>query len=96
MHNSKINEHLCRVCGLYQEESPWGADGNTPTFNICDCCGVEFGYEDATPQAAEKFRCAWLASGAQWFDKTKKPMDWKLSAQLAHIGLDDSHPPSSC
>jgi hypothetical protein len=33
------------VCGLEQGELPWGADGATPSFAICDCCGVEFGLE---------------------------------------------------
>lgn len=54
----------CRVCGLRQGSPPWGEDGKTPSFEICDCCGVEFGYEDASPKAAEAYRQAWLARGA--------------------------------
>lgn len=37
----------CRVCGLLQYQPPWGKDGYTPGFEICDCCGIEFSYEDA-------------------------------------------------
>ena len=38
---------LCRVCGWKQETAPWGGDGQTASFLICPCCGVEFGYEDS-------------------------------------------------
>lgn len=41
-----MEEHFCRVCGLYIEDEPWGKDGSCPTYEICSCCGVEFGNED--------------------------------------------------
>jgi hypothetical protein len=67
---------LCRICGLRQDEMPWGADGKTPTYQICDCCGVEFGYEDCTVQSIENFRKSWLERGAKWFRESQKPEDW--------------------
>lgn len=73
--------HHCRVCGLYHAEPPWGKAGNSPTFVICDCCGVEFGYEDCTPQATINYRNAWLASGAKW-QLGPRPVDWNLEDQL--------------
>ncbi|MFO0575564.1 MAG: hypothetical protein U1A78_16335 [Polyangia bacterium] len=76
----------CRVCGLRQKSQPWGMDGKTPSFEICDCCGVEFGYEDASPQAAEAYRRSWLARGAPWFHEAAKPSSWDLEKQLAFIG----------
>ncbi len=88
MHNSESNKHLCRVCGYYQEDPPWGEDGKTPTFEICDCCGVEFGYEDAKTKAIFQFRKLWLAGGACWFKEFKKPAKWDLSAQLAPLGIE--------
>lgn len=75
------------MCGLAQAEPPWGADGKSPNFEICDCCGVEFGYEDALPAASEEFRARWLASGAQWFSPTERPGDWSLTRQLAQAGI---------
>lgn len=87
MHNSETSKYLCRVCGLYQDEPPWSEDGKTPTFNICDCCGVEFGYEDARPETAVEFKEIWLAKGARWFNKTTRPADWGLSVQLERIGI---------
>ena len=40
--------HACRVCGLCYEDQQWGVDGASPTYEFCDCCGVEFGYDDST------------------------------------------------
>ena len=49
-------EHYCRVCGYRSDEPPWGDDGRSPSFNHCPCCGVEWGYQDLLPTAAERFR----------------------------------------
>jgi len=77
----------CRVCGLWQDEPPWGADGKTPTYNYCPCCGVEFGYGDATLDAARNWRENWLASGAKWDDPEMKPEKWDANAQLQQLPI---------
>jgi hypothetical protein len=84
MHN---DQYACRVCGLLQEEPPWGTDGASPTFGICDCCGVEFGYEDATPAATRRYRETWLGRGAPWTSPKEKPAGWSLERQLEQIPL---------
>lgn len=38
-----MSRHNCRVCGYYIDDLPWGKDGNCPTYEICPCCGDEFG-----------------------------------------------------
>ncbi len=73
----------CRVCGLAQLDPPWGADGRSPLFEFCDCCGVEFGYGDATPAAVVSTRAKWLAGGAVWSEPAARPSNWNLDAQLA-------------
>jgi hypothetical protein len=75
-------EHHCRVCGLHHLDPPWGDDGKCPTYEICDCCGVEFGYEDATLEGVKKARSEWLAKGSQWFSPEARPSDWDQEAQL--------------
>jgi hypothetical protein len=75
----------CRVCGLAQSDPPWGEDGETPTFNICPCCGVEFGYEDSTLFSIRNYRSSWLEGGAQWHVPKAKPQDWRLDEQLNQI-----------
>ncbi|MBB2987548.1 hypothetical protein [Terracoccus luteus] len=59
---------LCRVCGNQDLDLPWGADGRTPSFAFCPCCGVEWGYQDSSPVGAARFREAWLSVGAPWRD----------------------------
>ena len=83
MRNS--DAYRCRVCGVLLEDPPWGLDGRTPLYENCPCCGVEFGYQDATPQGARKFRDAWVSAGAQWDDPKKKPSEWDVGEQLAHV-----------
>jgi len=80
-------DYICRVCGLELEEPPWGDDSKSATFEHCPCCGVEFGYGDATPLAISKWRKEWLARGATWDQPECKPPDWSLKAQLGRIGV---------
>ncbi|MCO6509132.1 MAG: hypothetical protein J6578_10170 [Snodgrassella sp.] len=82
----KNNElYTCRVCGLEQSEPQWGEDGKSPTYNICDCCGVEFGYEDITLISTKNYREKWIKSGAKWNCPKCKPIGWSLDMQLLNI-----------
>jgi len=77
---------VCKTCGLdYQDFYPWGEDGKTPSFEICDCCGVTFGYEDKKPESAEKYRTDWLQSGAHWNNKETQPKNWSKDLALKNI-----------
>ena len=75
----------CRVCGLPQKEPPWGEDGNTPNFEICPCCGTEFGYEDTTLSGVLRARDRWISGGAVWFSSKLRPPEWDLEDQLIHV-----------
>jgi Domain of unknown function (DUF4259) len=55
-------ELACRICGLVQHEPPWGLDGASPSFGVCERCGVQFGYPDATAEGVRRYRAAWLDS----------------------------------
>lgn len=72
----------CRVCGLSLVDPPWGFDGQTPLYEHCPCCGVEFGYQDATVAGVRRFREEWLASGAPWDEPEEMPTNWDLARQL--------------
>lgn len=82
-----FNNFACRVCGKIQGDPPWGEDGQCPTYDICDCCGVEFGYEDCTIKAIHAFREKWLETGANWKCVQKKPLSWCLENQMNNIPL---------
>ncbi|HVH33324.1 MAG TPA: hypothetical protein VM847_04340 [Tahibacter sp.] len=84
MHSGQPSS-ACRVCGRIYEEPPWGADGKTAIFEICPCCGVEFGYEDSLPESVRRYRAIWLAGGANWFEPKLRPENWSLETQLAQV-----------
>ena len=75
----------CRVCGMRQDDPPWGFSQEDPAYLICPCCGVEFGYEDCTSAGINQYRDRWLAGGAEWFEPKCKPVDWDLETQLEGI-----------
>lgn len=77
---------MCRVCGFkYKDFFPWGIDGATPSHEICDCCGTEFGYEDNTPESTDINRKRWIDNGAEWFSPEKRPVAWLLEEQLKKL-----------
>lgn len=79
---------FCRVCGLRADQPPWGADGRTPVFEMCPCCGVEHGYQDASAAGARRFRTAWLAGGARWQDPSVPSDGLATDARLLHVPTD--------
>lgn len=83
-----MKRYICQVCGYSElDEPPWENDGKIPSHNICECCGVEFGYEDATSEGMFRYRKQWIESGGKWFDETKKPDNWNMEKQLMNIGV---------
>lgn len=80
-----MDKYICRICGFRLEEKPWGEDGSTPTYEICPCCGVEFGNEDYSLASIRKYRTGWITHGCQWFDARKRPTDWDQQTQLKNI-----------
>ena len=82
------SERYCRVCGLDQGEEGVRVKSGQATFNICDCCGVEFGYEDAIEAGynISSYRLQWLYNNnARWFNIKIKPQNWSLCKQLKNI-----------
>ena len=77
--------NFCRVCGLFIDSLPWGKDGKSPTYEICPCCGVEFGYEDYTVKSAKNYRSLWTRQGCKWFNLREKPSNWNLEEQMKNI-----------
>jgi len=71
---SNSNDLTCKVCGLIQEEAPWGEDRRTPTFDFCPCCGVEFGYQDSSLEGVKSYRKQWMVL-QKWAEPEMKPLN---------------------
>lgn len=84
----KLSINNCRVCGLFIEEPPWGEDGETPTYEICPCCGVEFGNEDYSLESLRTYRNKWFDKHIVWFEDKEKPGNWNLYKQMQNIPDD--------
>lgn len=54
-------------------------------YEICPCCGTEFGNDDAQ-FSHEQLRSAWLQRGAPWFFGNP-PQGWNEEQQLYASGL---------
>jgi hypothetical protein len=84
-----MNRYTCPVCGYSElEEPPRDPITNCANFDICPCCGCEFGYNDATLAALQNHRSKWIKNGAKWFDPNLKPANWNLRKQLANVGVN--------
>ena len=85
MPNKKDVSLFCRVCGKMQEVPPWGKDGKCPSYEICSCCGTEFGYGDCKLSAIKESRTRWLNKGGEWVYQDEKLDNWSLDEQLKNI-----------
>lgn len=83
-----MDNHYCRVCGLFYEIPPWGVNGDAPNYEHCFCCGVEFGNGDYTPESARRFRDEWIKDGALWSEEEFKPNEWDREMQLKNIPIE--------
>ncbi|MFD2117623.1 hypothetical protein ACFSTH_09385 [Paenibacillus yanchengensis] len=81
--------YLCPVCGYDElDELPYvNNDVTTGSFEICSCCGFQFGVDDLDNGISlKKYRDKWVDEGAKWYsDSSPKPKDWNLEKQLLNI-----------
>jgi len=70
--------YRCLICAYDEMPHP------PVPYNICPCCGVEYGLDDAFDNHAE-VRDAWLLAGGLWFSEVKpfiRPPNWSAWDQL--------------
>ena len=71
----------CPVCGF--DDMPYPP----VPFNVCPCCGTEFGVDDRKVAHYELTQ-AWIHAGTPWFDDiTSPPPNWSPQDQLRLAGL---------
>jgi len=78
---------ICRVCGFhYKNYFPWGKNGESPTYDFCDCCGSEFGYDDDNIEIIKLSRESWIKKGMKWWQvDISEPQDYDPKKQLKNI-----------
>jgi hypothetical protein len=75
---------ICPVC-LYKD-LPYAPNN----YNICPCCGTEFGNDDAFATHADLQR-AWVEAGMPWFFGNP-PANWNGLLQLIEGGRIENVP----
>ena len=76
----------CPVCGAVLDFEPY--EGDLPSFEICPCCGTQFGYDDATRRHSD-LRQQWIDNGKRWWlTSDAPPPGWDPDAQLAFVQKD--------
>ena len=82
-----MNMCLCPICGFAGLKEPLEPDPQQwRTFEICPCCGWEFGYDN--PNRMADYRIQWIEGGGQWFSPDKRPQNWNMTQQLLNIGVN--------
>jgi hypothetical protein len=77
---SKLIEY-CPVCGYGPFEQPYiSANEIRQSYDICDCCGCEYGNDDNEAHYDE-----WIAKGCPWFNSCAKPKNWSVEKQQLYI-----------
>jgi hypothetical protein len=72
-------------------EPPYSEYFGMPSYEVCDCCGFEFGNDDepgiGKPASFRAYLDEWVADGEKWFSAEKRPASWSLSVQLKAAAL---------
>ncbi len=67
--------------------APYCVHFGMPSYEVCPCCGFEFGNDDepgtSSPTTFEQFLAEWISEGMPWFAPSKRPQLWSLKEQLA-------------
>lgn len=70
---------------------PYSEYYGMPSYEVCGCCGFEFGNDDepgtGAPITFQGYLAEWIADGIIWFRPEKKPQDWSLAEQLRLAGI---------
>lgn len=86
------SNYKCPICGFSELHEPPYDDDDCPSFEICPCCGSEFGYDDAAPSLEKRsqkwyvLREKWVSEGMSWYsDNRMPPEDWNPTLQVVSL-----------
>ena len=83
-------KYICPVCGYDGlEEAPYDKN-NCASYEICRCCGFEYGFHDFSKgETFESYREKWLSNGAVWRIPSYKPTDWDIEEQFKNLEISE-------
>jgi hypothetical protein len=77
--------NICPVCGYSGLPKPAYDHLGYASFEICPCCGTQFGYQDAR-RSHDSLRAEWVAKGMPWHSRVKAPPPgWDPAQQLQSV-----------
>jgi hypothetical protein len=77
--------NVCPVCGYNELPKPAYDHSGYASFEICPCCGTQFGYQDAR-RPHESLRAEWVAKGLPWHSRVfPQPPGWDPEKQLRFV-----------
>lgn len=79
--------YFCPVCGWLGLSAR--AVFPYDSFEICSCCGTEFGLDVSEDDDIEDVREEWLEGGAVWFSDEGRPADWSPERAIAQVRAYD-------
>ena len=81
--------YVCPVCGWPELMDPPHSESNGPSFEICPCCGFQFGYDDDDQGFTyAAWRERWIQNGMTWWSNGRPASPaWDARQQLARAGL---------
>lgn len=77
-------KNICPVCGFPDLDEPAYHSDLGGSYEICPCCGTEFGYDDAGSSIPE-LRQRWKDNGCRWWSSSSPPINWNPALQLGNI-----------
>ncbi len=83
-----LAKYLCPVCGYDGLTGPAYDSSGVGTYDICACCGYEFGVTDDDERITHaQWRRQWIESGMNWSSSNEAPAGWDPARQLSEHDL---------
>ena len=80
------NLKICPVCGYNQLNEPPFDSFGYPSYEICACCGYEYGFDDESEGLSfSEYREKWINNGFKYRDEGEKPKSWDKSMMLRQL-----------
>jgi hypothetical protein len=76
-------KHTCLVCGFPGLLAAPRAKNGGGSFEICPCCGYQFGVSDDDRHIAPaQWRAQWQRDGMKWASRQPTPKNWDAARQF--------------